>query len=320
MSPAVAAARVRNEDVADVLERVADLLEAQGENPYRVRAYRAGARTLRASETRVAEILEREGLEGVDRLPSIGKSLAAAIAEIVHTGRLGMLERLEGQVSPEDLFTTVPGIGEELARRIHAELHLETLEQLELAAHDGRLARVPGFGERRVRAVRETLAGMLGRSTRRRARLLGAHLLGTHSAAPHAEAAARPSIETLLTVDADYRRRAAAGELRFIAPKRFNPGQRAWLPVLHSERDGWSFTALFSNTARAHELGTTADWVILYYERDGHEDQCTVVTERHGPLVGRRVVRGREAECAMQHAARVADPPAPAPTPGSPAR
>ncbi len=312
MSQSVAAARVRNEDVADVLERVADLLEAQGENPYRVRAYRAGAGTLRTSETRVAEILEREGLAGVDRLPNIGKSLAAAIAEIVHTGRLGMLERLEGQVSPEDLFTTVPGIGEELARRVHAELHLETLEELELASHDGRLARVPGFGERRVRAVREALAGMLGRSTRRRARLLGAHGTAAHEARP-----ARPSIETLLAVDADYRRRAAAGELRTIAPRRFNPGARAWLPVLHGERDGWSFTALFSNTARAHELGTTRDWVILYYERDGDEDQCTVVTERHGPLAGKRVVRGREAESAAHHRVQLDDLATPGTSSGS---
>jgi len=292
MSPAVAAAHLRNQDVADALERVADLLEAQGENPYRVRAYRAGAQRVRGCEKPVAEILEQEGTEGLDRLPEIGKSLAAAIAELVHTGRLGMLERLEGEISPEDLFTTVPGIGEELARRVHAELHLETLEDLELAAHDGRLARVPGFGIRRVRAVREALAGMLARSTRRRARRLRA--LET---APAEAEAARPSIQTLLAVDAEYRRRAAAGELRSIAPKRFNPGRRAWLPVMHCQRDGWSFTALFSNTARAHELGTTGDWVILYYERDGDEDQCTVVTERHGPLAGRRVVRGREAEC-----------------------
>jgi len=293
MSPAVSAARVDNQDVADALERVADLLEAQGENPYRVRAYRAGAQSVRSSPRRVAEILEQEGTEGLDRLPEIGKSLAAAIAELVHTGRLGMLERLEGQISPEDLFTTVPGIGEELARRVYQELHLETLEELELAAHDGRLSRVPGFGPRRVRAVREALAGMLARSTRRRARRLRAL-----EAAPPEGEAARPSVEALLAVDAEYRRRAAAGELRTIAPKRFNPGRRAWLPVMHGERDGWSFTALFSNTARAHELGTTRDWVILYYERDGDEDQCTVVTERHGPLAGRRVVRGREAECA----------------------
>ena len=293
----------RNEDVADALERVADLLEAQAESPYRVRAWRGGARTVRGQAEPVAELLAREGTEGLDRLPGIGKSLAAAIAELVHTGRLRMLDRLEGEISPEDLFTTVPGVGEELARRVHEQLHLETLEELELAAHDGRLAQVPGFGERRVRAVREALASMLSRSTRRRARRVQT---GATARAP------LPSVATLLDVDAEYRRRAAAGELRSIAPRRFNPERRAWLPVLHSEREGLSFTALFSNTARAHELGTTRDWVILYFERDGDEDQCTVVTERHGPLAGRRVVRGREAECAAHYAARGASAPAPA--------
>jgi hypothetical protein len=110
-------------------------------------------------------------------------------------------------------------------------------------------------------------------------------------------------------VDAEYRRRAAAGELRHIAPRRFNPERRAWLPVLHTERGEHAFTALFSNTARAHQLGTTRDWVILYFERDGDEDQCTVVSERAGPLAGRRVVRGREAECAAWYAEQ-ADAPA----------
>jgi len=233
----VSARRARNEDVADALERVADLLEAQGENPYRVRAWRAGAQTVKSHAGSVAELLEREGTDGLDRLPGIGKSLAGAIAELVHTGRLRMLDRLEGEISPEDLFTTVPGIGEELARRVHDHLHVDTLEELELAAHDARLAVVPGFGPRRV-----------------------------------------------------------------------------WLPVLHTEREGRSFTALFSNTARAHELGLTRDWVILYHERDGDEDQCTVVTERHGPLAGRRVVRGREEECAAHDratGARRAAPPSP---------
>jgi hypothetical protein len=293
--------QARNEDVADALERVADLLEAQGESPYRVRAWRAGARSVRSQAEPVAGLLAREGQDGLDRLPAIGKSLAAAIAELVHTGRLRMLDRLEGEIAPEDLFTTVPGIGEDLARRIHEQLHVETLEELELAAHDGRLAQLPGFGERRVRAVRESLGSMLSRSTRRRARRVAA------AAAP---AASPPPVATLLDVDAEYRRRAAAGELRTIAPRRFNPSQRAWLPVLHTERGEHAFTALFSNTARAHELGTTHDWVILYFERDGDEDQCTVVTERHGPLAGRRVVRGREAECAAHYAGREPSEPA----------
>jgi hypothetical protein len=83
-----------------------------------------------------------------------------------------------------------------------------------------------------------------------------------------------------------------------IAPKRFNPKGEAWLPVLHVRRGRWHFTALFSNTARAHELGKVEDWVVLYFHSDGGgEAQRTVVTETRGALVGQRVVRGREAEC-----------------------
>jgi hypothetical protein len=107
----------------------------------------------------------------------------------------------------------------------------------------------------------------------------------------------RPPVAMLLDVDREYRERAAAGRLRRIAPKRFNPGAEAWLPILHTEGADWRFTALFSNTALAHQLGRTRDWVVIYYETDRTpEGQCTVVTETQGPLKGRRVVRGREHE------------------------
>ena len=82
-----------------------------------------------------------------------------------------------------------------------------------------------------------------------------------------------------------------------IAPKRNNPKHAAWLPILHLEREGWSFTALFSNTALAHQLHKTADWVVLHYEHDHVHGQATVVTEWRGKLAGRRVVRGHEAQC-----------------------
>ncbi len=280
-----------NEEVAEILEGVADLLEAQDANPFRVRAYRGAVSTLREMQRPVREILEEGCVEGLQELPGIGSSLASAIREIVRTGRLGMLERLEGQVAPEDLFTTVPGIGDELAHRIHRELGIETLEELELAAHDGRLEEVEGFGPRRTRAVRESLGSMLSRSVRRRARRVGRR---EDRAEPSPE---RPSVEVLLDVDREYREKAESEELQTIAPRRFNPSGEAWLPILHTERGPWHFTALFSNTARAHELGRTHDWVVLYYERDGHENQATVVTERRGELQGERVVRGREREC-----------------------
>lgn len=103
------------------------------------------------------------------------------------------------------------------------------------------------------------------------------------------------------STDRDYRRRAAEGRLRLIAPRRFNPQREAWLPVLHTERGGRVYTALFSNTAQAHRPGKTHDWVVLYCDRDGRERQATVVTAQRGALEGKRVVRGREADCARHH-------------------
>jgi hypothetical protein len=134
-------------------------------------------------------------------------------------------------------------------------------------------------GPRRAAAIRASLAAMLGRR-------------------PHPTPAAAPSVEVLLDVDREYRDKAAAGKLTLIAPRRFNPEGKAWLAVLHTRRGEWHFTALFSNTARAHELNRTRDWVVIYYyDGDHREGQCTVVTQARGPGAGQRVVRGREAEC-----------------------
>jgi hypothetical protein len=277
-----------NAEIAGRLERIADLLEAQDANPFRVGAYLSAARTLRDRHAPVVRLLARDGVEGLIRLPHVGRSLAALIDEYARTGRIGLLDRLEGSISPESLLARVPGIGDVLAERIHDRLGVETLEELELAAWDGRLDAVPGFGERRVQAVRVALAGLLARR-RPPAR-----------SAPGATETEddRPPVDLLLDVDEEYRRRAEAGELRTIAPRRFNPAGRSWLPILHTERDDWHLTALYSNTARAHRLGRTHDWVVIYYERDGTEGQCTVVTEHRGALEGLRVVRGRESESA----------------------
>ncbi|MCC7536742.1 MAG: DNA-binding protein [Deltaproteobacteria bacterium] len=281
--------RTSNADIAAVLERTAEVLRAQGAGPFRVRAFQHAAAMVGGLRRPVVEILQEGGTDALERLPGIGESLASAIEEIAHSGRLRMLDRLEGFLAPEDVLRTVPGIGGELARRIHEELGVQTLEDLEVAAHDGRLAAVPGFGARRLLAVRESLESILRHAARRRARLARLReRLGT----------SRPPVAMLLDLDAEYRKLAAAGKLRTIAPRRFNPDRKAWLPVLHVDRDGWSMTALFSNTARAHELGKTHEWVVVFYDRDGLEDQCTVVTEHDGPLAGLRVVRGREAECA----------------------
>ena len=105
----------------------------------------------------------------------------------------------------------------------------------------------------------------------------------------------------LLKIDEVYRQQAEAGTLPRIAPRRFNPEGEAWLPILHIDRADWSYTALFSNSALAHQLGRTRDWVVIYFAHaGGREHTRTVVTETRGPLEGKRVIRGREAEC-RQH-------------------
>ncbi len=104
-------------------------------------------------------------------------------------------------------------------------------------------------------------------------------------------------VSLILEMDAEYREKAAARRLKLIAPKLLNPGKKAWLPILAASRKGWTFTIMFSNTATAHNLGKTDDWVVVYYESGKGENQCTVVTETRGPMKGKRVIRGREPEC-----------------------
>ena len=113
-----------------------------------------------------------------------------------------------------------------------------------------------------------------------------------------------PGVDLLLDVDREYREKARAGTLPKIAPRCHNPDGAPWLPVLHTRFGPWHFTALFSNTGRAHELHHTHDWVVIFFT-DGDKDdeaQATVVTEYRGGLKNRRVVRGREPECARHYA------------------
>ena len=269
------------------LREAADLLELQSANPFRVNAFRRAAATIAGLAGDVREIAEREGAAGLEAIPNVGRGIAAAILEMVASGQWSRLDRLRGALDGARLLQCVPGIGPRLAARIHDTLHVDSLEALELAAHDGRLAGVSGLGPRRVASIRASLAAMLGRARER---------------SPVDRAA--PSVAMLLDVDAEYRRKSARGELALIAPRRFNPAGEAWLPVLHTERGDWHFTALYSNTARAHELGRTHDWVVVYfYDHHQRESQCTVVTESSGRLRGKRVVRGREQECRELYAA-----------------
>src|SRR5271166_1466470 len=196
-----------------------DILELQNEDGFRVAAYRRAARTLMELDRPVDEIVRSRGREGLMELPGIGRGIGAAIVEIVQTGSWSQLDRLCGTLEPEKLFRTIPGIGAALAAEIHDELHIDTLEQLEQAAHDGRLERLHGVGTRRAFAIKGALSERLG-----------------HRRFKEHRSATSPPIGLLLDVDREYLTKATAGSLRKIAPRRFNPQGEAWLPVLHTRR------------------------------------------------------------------------------------
>jgi hypothetical protein len=234
------------------------------------------------------EVFRREGLAGLKALPRVGPAIARAIRDLVVTGRLPMLERLRGESDPVKVLASVPGVGVALAERLHDEIGLDTLADLEAAAHDGRLETIAGFGEKRLAGIRDSLAHRL-----ERVRL-------------PATVGPPPPVSELLDVDREYRELAEAGKLQLIAPRRFNPERKRWLPILHTTRGDRQYTSLYSNTAHAHHAGKTYDWVVLYSKDAGGERPNTVFTATRGPLNGKRVVAGREGECEAFYTARAA--------------
>lgn len=274
---------MKNSEISGKLSEIADLLHEQNANPFRVNAYRRAAATIENLQQAVTEIVEAQGFSGLTALPGIDEGIARSIYEYVAMGRMSRLESLRAGHDPVLLFEQIPGVGPKLAHQIIEILHIDTLEALEIAAHKGRLEKVPGFSKNKVSMIQAWLGQVLGSRrplTKEQGRV------------------AEPPVALLLQIDRQYRDKAEGGELPKIAPKRFNPKGEAWLPIMHSTKGEWHLTALYSNTARAHQLGQTKDWIVIYfYDKEHHEGQHTVVTEIRGSLVGKRVVRGREREC-----------------------
>lgn len=267
-----------NPTIARKLNDYATYLEGEESNVYRVRAYRRAAETVLAQGRPLSELLAEKGRAGLEELPGVGRSLAYTLEGLIRTGEFRTLRPEGGHIDPERLLTSLPGVGPQLAHQLRERLGITTLEEMERAAHEGRLAEV-GIGPKRLRGLIDALAGRL-----RRTRL---------PEPIHGE----PPVVDLLEIDAEYRRQAEGHTLPTLAPRRFNPGHEPWLPLFRADRNGFRYRALFSNTVLAHRLGQTHDWVVIYFDDGIVSGQRTVVTETRGELRGRRVVRGREREC-----------------------
>ncbi|WP_428276415.1 DNA polymerase/3'-5' exonuclease PolX [Candidatus Palauibacter sp.] len=148
---------MENIEIVRVLDEVADLLEIQQANPFRVRAYRNAVRTINAHASPLRKLVE----QGADltELPSIGKGLADNIRELVESGRLTMLEEMAAEIPPGLVeLIRLPGVGPRKARKLWDELGVESIDDLEEVANEGRVAELPGFGlktqDRILRGIR----------------------------------------------------------------------------------------------------------------------------------------------------------------------
>lgn len=138
---------VHNADIAAVFEEIADLLEIEAANPFRIRAYRNAARVTGEWGRDLREMVEKG--EDLTRLPGIGHDLALKIQEIVRTGHCAFLDRLHGELPPAITeLLHIPGLGPKRVRALYQELHVQTPDDLLRAAREGRIRTLPGFAEK----------------------------------------------------------------------------------------------------------------------------------------------------------------------------
>ena len=156
---------VHNADIANIFEEIADLLEIENANPFRVRAYRNAARQLQGMGVAASDMVA--GGEDLTELPGIGDDLAAKIQEIVETGKCQFLEKLRQKTPPTITeLLKIPGLGPKRVRALYHELDVHTLEQLARAARDGRIRKLPGFGEKTEQTILEAISAHVEKQAR----------------------------------------------------------------------------------------------------------------------------------------------------------
>ncbi len=157
--------RMHNADIAVVLDEIADLLEIEGANPFRIRAYRNAARTLRDLSADVADTMAKG--QALSELPGIGQDLAAKIKELLETGTIAMLEEHRKQI-PSTLveLLRIPGLGPKRVKALYQDLGIRTLSELHRAAKGGRIRHLPGFGEKTEQHILQTVQARGGQERR----------------------------------------------------------------------------------------------------------------------------------------------------------
>ena len=202
---------IHNADIAAIFEEIADLLEIQEANPFRIRAYRNAARTLGELSQDVRVLVEKG--DDLKRLPGIGDDLSARIREIVATGHCSFLERLRTELPPAVTeLLKIPGLGPKRVKTLYHDLEVQTVEQLYRAARDGRIRALSGFGEKTELNILRAVEAHVSRA--RRFKLV--------VAAQYAEAlrtclAAVPGVKQVTIAGSFRRMRETVGDLDILA-------------------------------------------------------------------------------------------------------
>ncbi|PZR74211.1 MAG: histidinol-phosphatase, partial [Chthoniobacterales bacterium] len=133
------------EEIAGALEEIATLLELKDENPFKIRAYTNAARSIEAWGASFSDLQSAEALE---KIPGVGKAIAAKVAELAMTGRSKFLEELRAQFPAAilELFS-ISGLGAKKIKALHEQLQVSSIAELQAACESGRVAQLAGFGE-----------------------------------------------------------------------------------------------------------------------------------------------------------------------------
>jgi DNA polymerase (family 10) len=198
---------VHNADITAIFEEIADLLEIQGANTFRIRAYRNAARIL-GDLPQEARLLVERG-DDLTRLPGIGADLAGKINEITTTGHCSLLERLHRELPPAITeLLKIPGLGPKRVKTLYHDLDVQTVEQLHRAAQDGRIRALHGFGEKTEQNILQAMEAHA--SQNRRFKLATA---AQYAEALHAFLQAIPGVQQVAVAGSFRRMRETVGDL-----------------------------------------------------------------------------------------------------------
>jgi DNA polymerase (family 10) len=148
-----------NGEIASILGSIADLMEFGDENPFKVRSFRIASLTIAEMEGSVADIAARSGAAGLQELDGVGKAISMQIMEIIEHGSSTYFESLKAKTPLTALdLLKVSGIGLKNARLLYGDFGIKTLQELKDFAEGGGLASVPGFGDKTIKRVMNSLA------------------------------------------------------------------------------------------------------------------------------------------------------------------